>query len=134
MGITTDTIPMWSHVRTKEIQYLGRSALDHQVYFRYVQASGRYVGRHQNLKGPVPEALECDLPLLLGDVPVERLGTLQEDKTSIITEVRHHDPMRYHSRLLHDKRMPRVNTFTNVRQRGASIVCFESPNYRNEMF
>ena len=81
--------------QTEPFQYLGRRALDHQVYFGDVQASRRYVGRHQNLKGPVPEALERDLPLLLGDVSVEGLGALQGYNMSHITKVRNNDPMRY---------------------------------------
>ena len=64
--------------------YLGRSALDHQVHLGNVQAAGRDVGGHQNLKGPVPETFEGDLPLLLEDVSMEGLAILQEDGISLV--------------------------------------------------
>ena len=80
--------------------YLGRRTLDHQVHLGNVQATGRYVGGHQNLEGPAPEAFEGDLPLLLEDVSMERLATLQEDGISIIRQGPNDELMQEHSGLL----------------------------------
>lgn len=58
--------------------YVWRRALNDQIHLGNVQAARRHIGGHQHLKRAVPEALERDLPLFLGDVSVQRLRALKD--------------------------------------------------------